>query len=175
MYANPLPIATWTFNNGFDRVDRYWYMKIESRNIAKVFNRVLLYTQRLLRIKIKRFPVNYYAGSQWVNLTHESLNFIFNFLNETPQYLRKLKYSRATDEMWIQTIIMNNSELKEKVVNNDLRYIDWESGPEHPRVLNKKDSSSLVKSDALFARKFNYSRDEKFIDEFLKRNHKKPL
>ncbi|MDO5971133.1 beta-1,6-N-acetylglucosaminyltransferase [Flavivirga aquimarina] len=167
MYANPLPIKTWTFNNGFDRVDRYWYMKIKSRNTVKAINRILLYVQRIFGIKIKRFPIKLYAGSQWLNLTHEALKAVFNFLNSNPEYLKKLKYSRATDEMWIQTIIMNNSVLKEKVINNDLRYIDWETGPEFPRVLNENDEKLLLKSNALFARKFNFNRDKKFINSFL--------
>ncbi|WP_308991953.1 beta-1,6-N-acetylglucosaminyltransferase [Mariniflexile litorale] len=167
MYANPLPIATWGFNQGFDRLDRYWYMKIKSRNLVKALNRILLYTQRILLIKRKRFPVNYFAGSQWINLTNESVQIIFEFLEKNPQYLKKLKHSRATDEIWVQTIIMNSS-LKSQVVNTDLRYIDWETGPEFPRVLNELDEEKLLSASALFARKFNYSKNKAFIKSLLK-------
>ena len=168
MYANPLPIPTWGFNKGFDRLDQYWYMKIKSRNLVKVSNRILLYSQRLLGIKRTRFPLNYYAGSQWLNLTHESLVVVFKFLGNNPEYLKKLKYSRATDEIWIQSIIMN-SLLKNNVVNYDLRYIDWETGPNFPRTLNEEDEKKFLGSKALFARKFNYSRDKVFIKVLLKR------
>src|SRR5690606_4347377 len=62
MYANPLPIKTWGFNGGFDRLDRYWWMKTNQRKFAKIFGRLTLMAQRLLKIKIKRFPIDYYAG-----------------------------------------------------------------------------------------------------------------
>lgn len=166
MYANALPIKTWGFNHGFDRLDRFWYMKIKSRNLVKIINRILLNFQRVLKIKRNRFPIDYYAGSQWLNLTHEALQTVFNFLDQNPSYLNKLKYSRATDEIWIQTILMNSS-LNDKVINTDLRYIDWETGPEFPKVLNELDVSNLSASKALFARKFNYENNKVFINNLL--------
>ena len=156
MYANPLPITTWGFNHGFDRLDRYWFMKIGHRKTAKLLGRVTLIAQRLLGIKRKRFDMDYYAGSNWVNLTRESVTYIFNFLQEHPEFLKKLKYSRATDEIWIQSIIMN-SPFKEKVINDDIRYIDWTTGPDFPKTLNSEDFPMLMASNSLFARKFNFS------------------
>ncbi len=154
MYANPLPIKTWGFNHGFDRLDRYWFMKVNNRKIAKIIGRILLVTQRALGIKIKRFPIDYYAGSNWINLTHESVSYIFTFLKENPKYFEKLKYSRATDEIWVQSILMN-SPLKNNIVNDDLRYIDWETGPGFPKVLDESDLTKIEASKALFGRKFN--------------------
>ena len=167
MYVNPLPIKTWGFNHGFDRLDRFWYMKIQHRKIAKIIGRTTHLIQKLLGIKQKRFPLpTYYAGSNWLNLTHAAATEVFNFLDDNPAYLQSLKYSRATDEMWIQSIVMNSS-LKDKVIHNDLRYIDWETGPERPRILNQEDYTLLQKSTALFARKFDLGRDHEFVIEFL--------
>jgi len=156
MYANPLPITSWGFNNGFDRLDRYWFMKIYSRKFVKIFARLTLVFQRILFIKNKRFPIKYYAGSNWLNLTHESVIYVFNFLKQNPNYLKKLRYSRATDEIWIQTILMN-SPLKEKVVNDDLRYIDWTTGPDFPRILDYTDLEKIKDSKAIFARKILFN------------------
>ena len=50
---------------------------------------------------------------------------------------------------------------------NDLRYIDWESGPEFPRILNQEDKKKLLENKALFARKFNFNRDFEFINNLL--------
>lgn len=165
MYANPLPIKTWGFNHGFDRLDRYWFMKFNNRIFVKAFGRLTLLLQRALGIKLKRFPLKYYAGSNWINLSHESLEYVFNYLNKHPQFLNKLKYSRATDEIWIQSIIMN-SPLKEKVINDDLRYIDWVKGPDYPRVLDETDLINIEQSKALFARKINFENNRKFILKF---------
>ena len=56
-----------------------------------------------------------------------------------------------------------NSRLKETIINYDLRYIDWESGPEFPKVLNENDFDSLKTSLGLFARKFSISHQENVI------------
>ncbi|WP_158849953.1 beta-1,6-N-acetylglucosaminyltransferase [Algibacter sp. L1A34] len=160
MYANPLPIKTWGFNQGFDRLDRYWFMRNNKRRVVKALSRLTLIFQRFLGIKRTRFPLNYFAGSNWLNLTHESLVYIFNFLKEQPSFLEKLKYSRATDEIWVQSIIMN-SPLKVKVINNDLRYIDWTTGPDYPRILNESDIKKINLSKALFARKFKLNENDK--------------
>lgn len=167
MYANPLPIATWGFNKGFDRLDRFWFMKMGNRKIVKILGRATLLLQKMLFFKIKRFDINYYAGSNWVNLNGKSVSYIFSFLNENPNYLKKLKYSRATDEIWIQSIIMN-SPFKKNVENYDLRHINWTKGPEYPRVLNKEDILDLKNSKGLFARKFSIQRNELFIENWLK-------
>jgi hypothetical protein len=167
MYANPLPIKTWGFNKGFDRLDRYWFMQSDARKLVKIRGRITLIIQRLLGIKIKRFPLNYYGGSNWLNLTNESLMYIFNFLNNNPLFLKKLKYSRATDEIWIQSIIMN-STLKNLVINDDLRYIDWETGPDYPRTLANSDFENILKSKGLFGRKFKLIKNDKSLHNFLK-------
>jgi hypothetical protein len=166
MYANPLPIATWGFNKGFDRLDRYWFMKFNHRPFVKVLGRATLIIQRILGFKIKRYPLAYYAGSNWLNLTHESVAYLFHFLEQNPKFIKKLKHSRATDEIWVQSVLMN-SPLKEKIVNDDLRYIDWTTGPEYPRILDKNDISKIENSEALFARKFKNDRDEKFFKLFI--------
>jgi len=166
MYVNPLPIATWGFNNGFDRLDRYWYMTIKSRNVVKIVNRLLLGIQRLLFIKVKRFPLDYYAGSGWLNLNNDAVAEIFDFLEKNPEFMEKLRFSRATDEIWIQSIIMN-SRLKDTVIHNDLRYIDWETGPQYPKVLGPEDELKMRNSKALFARKFDYNKNKGFILDFL--------
>ncbi|MEL0456402.1 beta-1,6-N-acetylglucosaminyltransferase [Flavobacteriaceae bacterium SZ-1-7] len=166
MYANPLPISTWGFNHGFDRLDRYWFMKIKSRKFVKALARFTLYLQRLFFIKNKRFPLKYYAGSNWINLTRESVTYIFNFIEKNPTFFKRLKYSRATDELWAQSILMN-SPLKEKIVNHDLRYIDWSKGPDYPRTLDLTDYDNLLESDALFARKINIKKDKELLFKIL--------
>ncbi len=166
-YANPLPIKTWGFNHGFDRLDRYWFMRFKSRKFVKIFARLTLIIQRVLFIKVKKFPITYYAGSNWINLTKAGAKCILDFIDQNPLYFKKLKYSRATDEIWSQTILMN-SPLKKHVINYDLRYIDWTSGPDYPRTLNITDFKKIMASDALFARKFNLKKDDEIIFKILR-------
>lgn len=65
--------------------------------------------------------------------------------------------------MFFQTIIFN-SKFREKVYMIDeasnsnimsLRYIDWNSGPEFPKLLDSDDFIKIKNTDCILARKFN--------------------
>lgn len=105
--------------------------------------------------KQRKLPNNLapYYGSQWWNLSLETVQNILTFVESTPEYLNFHKYSLLPDEMFFQTIIMNLSNSVNSQ-NNNLRYIDWENGGSHPKSLNLSDFDFLQQSDALFARKF---------------------
>lgn len=168
MSARKFPVDSLGFNGGLDRVERYWYMNIKNRLIAKIIARLTLGIQRLFHIKTKTFKTDFYGGSNWINISHEALEYVFDFIKSNPTYMKKLKYSRATDEVWIQSIIMN-SHLKNKNVLDDLRYTDWESGPEYPKVLTIDDYNKLINSNALFARKVKTGTDKLIIEKIFKK------
>jgi hypothetical protein len=47
-----------------------------------------------------------------------------------------------------------NSPLKDRIVNDNYRYIDWSAGGPNPKVLDEHDFEPIEKSRMLFARKF---------------------
>jgi hypothetical protein len=52
-----------------------------------------------------------------------------------------------------------NSNFRQKVVNDNLRYIDWVSrNGNNPANLDDSDYNKIVTSDSIFARKFEYPR-----------------
>ena len=61
------------------------------------------------------------------------------------------------DELFFQTLIMN-STLRDSVVNDNLRYLDWSREPA-PAVLGVGDVDRMLGSDKLFARKFDETVD----------------
>lgn len=162
-YANKMPISSLGLNGGTDRLERYWFMGMSNRFLVKAICRVTLPIQRLIHIKRKPYFKDNYIGSQWVNLNYEAVEYVLSFLKEHPKFWRSLKYSRAVDEIWIQTIIMN-TEKELPVIQYDLRYIDWESGPEFPRILKLEDLVSITSSDALFARKVDQRKAPELAD-----------
>ncbi|WP_405292904.1 beta-1,6-N-acetylglucosaminyltransferase [Algibacter sp. Ld11] len=168
MSARKFPVSSLGFNGGLDRVQRYWFMKINNRLIAKIVARLTLFVQKLFHIKVKTFKIDFYGGSNWINISHEALQYVFNFLNENPSYMKKLKYSRATDEVWIQSILMN-SPLRDNIILDDLRYTDWESGPEYPKTLTIQDYQKIIESNALFARKVKKENDNVLIEKIFKK------
>ena len=56
------------------------------------------------------------------------------------------------------------SFVKAKVINDNLRHIDWSRGGAHPKIFSKHDLQDLVLTDKYFARKFDISVDEEILD-----------
>ena len=84
-------------------------------------------------------------------------------------YEDAFKKSLCGDEVFFQTIIMN-SKFKNRIYRLNevddnhmaLRYIDWKTGPEYPRLLDENDFEKIKEdknSDCIFARKFNENLD----------------
>ena len=66
------------------------------------------------------------------------------------------------DELFFQTLIMN-SPLRETVVNDNLRFLDWSREPA-PAVLGVHDLDRMIESGKLFARKFDVTVDADVLD-----------
>ncbi|WP_158211753.1 beta-1,6-N-acetylglucosaminyltransferase [Alkalihalobacterium alkalinitrilicum] len=112
-----------------------------------------------------------YGGSQWWCLSKKCLEYILSFINTNPHYISFFKNEvyKFSDEMFFQTIIMNSS-FKEKVICNDLKYIDW-SKRTRPAILTFKDFKKLIYSNKLFARKFDFQKSAillNMLDKYLK-------
>lgn len=57
-----------------------------------------------------------------------------------------------------------NSSFRDRVAPDDLRYVDWTGGGDHPKVLTLRDLDALLASSKLFARKFDPTVDEVVLD-----------
>ena len=107
-----------------------------------------------------------YAGSTYFCLPKKHVDFILAYLRDKPKLIKFFMHSYAPDELFFQTILFN-SELKEHVVEDNLRYIDWSrpgAVPFSPAVLTIKDAENLLSSSKLFARKFDVERDGSILD-----------
>ena len=98
-----------------------------------------------------------------MNLTGKCVAQVLDFVKSNPSYVKSFRYTRCADEIFFHTIIMNYvSDITPE--NNDLRYIDWRTGPEFPRTLRMEDYDRIKESGALFARKFAPAKDATIID-----------
>lgn len=60
-----------------------------------------------------------------------------------------------SQEGYFHSVICNTPEFKNTTVNNDLRYMIWDSPPKmEPHFLNVSDYDQMVQSGAVFARQF---------------------
>ena len=114
------------------------------------------------KIDLSHLP-KLYKGSQWFTLTDKTIQYVFNYINTNPTYLKSFKKSLCCDEVFFQTIIFNNQDLKEKIYGLDSnlldcemggRYIDWITGPDFPKILDESDLNRTYKSQLLFSRKY---------------------
>ncbi len=120
-----------------------------------------------------------YGGSQWWMLTRECVQYCLDFLENNFQFRMFYRFTDSPDEMVFQTIILNSPfadsavnyrqyrDNRQRVISEILtrplgfcpynyRYIDWYS-PQRglPAILNDTNFEEMVRSNALFARKFD--------------------
>jgi hypothetical protein len=110
--------------------------------------------------------ISLWGGSQWWCLTRECIYNIYYFIIKNPGYMEYCKHLVAPDEIFFHTIVMNLN-LKTNVVNDGLKFMDWDSAPppkNHPATLSKEYFSALSNSPSLFARKFDMEYDYDILD-----------
>jgi hypothetical protein len=101
-----------------------------------------------------------FAGrSQWLTITSDSAQYVVDYLHNNPQVRRFFRFSWGADEIAIQTILYN-SPFKNKIVNNNYRYIDWSEQKASPKTLTMSDADKLLNSPCLYARKFDPAQPE---------------
>jgi hypothetical protein len=116
----------------------------------------------------RNFPLPYtlYGGdcATWWTISQECAKYIVEFIEANPKLKLFAQFTWAPDEYLIPTIIMN-SHLKNKVINNNLRYIDWSVGGANPKILLDNDFEILKQSGKLFARKFDIKHSATLLDQ----------
>jgi hypothetical protein len=139
--------------------------------LGKKIMTALILVQRMLGYTRTSPSIKLFGGSGWWSLSRQSLEYVINYTERNPSLLRRLRFTFRADEIYFQTILMN-SPLKDKVVNNNLRFVDWtKRNGSFPANLNESDFQTLVDSDKIFARKFDFPVSEKLkhlLENFLK-------
>jgi len=143
----------------YEPIDRYkWRIKHYNFFTENKFNRsfFIRFMQKILRIIQNMLFISrnnlknkeLYKGSQWFNITGEALKYII----ENGILLDEFKHTACSDEHYFQIILLN-SKFKDKVINNNLRYIIWEDNKNSPKYLKYEDLLHAKKTDNIFARK----------------------
>ena len=159
-----IPNRKWSGNGGKDRYEFFWLVDQIGYNKSKQFVEI----QKKENI-YRKFPhqLKPYGGSNWMTISKECAEYICEYIINNPKIIDYFKYTVHPDEMLFQTLILN-SNFKDKVINDNLRYIDWNSSTASlPKILNKDDMRSLQKSTCHFARKFDTKVDKEIIDELF--------
>lgn len=154
-----------SFINPDSRVESYYpkfFFNKEKRLITKLLCKFHLITRGFLFKNKIYFENNYkvnnfYKGSQWFTLSKNTIEYILNYLNENIWYRDMFENSFCPDESFFHTLIKNYTNSKvyfsPDSLSSSLRYIDWKSGPEYPKVLHLKELYEVKSSNYFFARK----------------------
>ena len=148
----------------------YWRIKGYYLFSDSKYNRTrpVYMINHLLSKFYKKFPFRpnfkgyeLYKGANWFTLSGDCVEYLLNYLKEHPKYMKDYKYTICADEHFFQTLILN-SPFKDTVINNTLREIQWNGGP-NPKTYTVEDYQFLCESEALFARKFYSEVDNEII------------
>jgi len=148
-----------------------WMKRISCYGLYEIFNSKsflgnkiitsIIVLQRKLGFSRILPSIKLYGGSGWWSLSRASIEYVMNYSKRDPSLLKRLHFTFCADEIYFQTILMN-SPLKSKIVNNNLRFIDWtKRNGNFPANLDESDFQLLVDSDKIFARKFEFPVSEK--------------
>ena len=133
-----LPWEPWGSRGGLDRIED-WH--------------VITYRRLHLALPLRRrLPggLEPYGGSAYWCLSSTLVHFVHGFLSENPDYVRFFEHVFVPDEIFFQTIIMN-SELRDTVENDDLRYLDWSREPAPAVLTLRRPARARRRSSALRA------------------------
>jgi hypothetical protein len=104
-----------------------------------------------------------YAGSQWFNLSHRAIEYLWTKRDFVFQLMHYLRAASCPDETIFQTVLMNNPLIA--VENSNKRYIEWRDEADSPELLCVDHLKLILSSEAWFARKV----DDEVCPELLDR------
>jgi hypothetical protein len=167
----------------YERVDHSWWEHAVSRykfyhfTDCKLMGRYILQKITNKLMPRRKFPLDLTlygsTNSSWWILSADAAQYLVDFIKDNAKLKRFMRFTWGADEFLITTIIMN-SPFKDRVINDNLRHIDWSFGGSHPKVFAKNDLNDLVKTNKYFARKFDINIDKEILD-LIDENSRTPV
>lgn len=161
MYFDEHDCSTKAFH---DRVLYYYFFGNLGFNTRKTFghglrliDKILVKAQKALHIRRKPlFPL--YKGGQWFSITDDMVRYV---LSRKEDVKKQFRFTFLADEVFLPSVAMS-SPMRDRIVNDDLRAIDWDRGL--PYTFRKEDVPMLLASKDLWGRKFDQRVDAEAIE-----------
>lgn len=147
----------WT--EGMIRMQRYFLTNYNFKGKYKI-ERVINFILPARKIPYKMHP---YGESMFWMLSPEAAMYVVEKVEADKKLSNFFSLCWGTDEFVFQTILMN-SDYKDKIINENYRYIDWSQGGANPKLLDEDNFEPIKKSNMLFARKMESSTSAKLMD-----------
>lgn len=151
---------------GIERITRrYWHAYYRYSGLQRLTYKVweyVVFVAYKFFLPEKILAGSFFWGETWFALRDSTVTELFSYLEKNPDYLSVFRGSRLAEEIVIPTILRRINAVG-KNLEDPVTFIDWETGPETPRVLDQSDIPRLQKSRFLFARKVSSAKSAEFI------------
>ena len=145
----------------------FYYDNIKRKTVwGKIYHRLSILWQTAKRTdKFKDFSISFkiYEGSNWCDLPRYAVEYLLQYMEENPNYEKMLRTGFCSDEFIWQTALCN-SPYREKIENNNHRYILWKrKNGSYPAILDEADLPVIEAGEYHFTRKIDLKISEKLI------------
>lgn len=149
----------------YNRVSKYVFFASRKKKLwEKVAFKILMTIEHGVD-RGKKVQWIYQKGANWFSITDALARYV---LDQRPIIEKQFRFTRCADEVFLQTLAYN-SEFKNHIAPNNycdnyetICYdIDWKRG--NPYVFRITDFDTLINSDMLFARKFDWNVDKDIV------------
>ncbi len=147
------------WGDGLIRMEKYCFSNFSFKGKTRLEN-IINYIMPKRKIPYNMHP---YGKSMFWMLSPEVAMFVVNKVEGDQKLINFFSLCWGSDEFVFQTILLNSIH-KDKIVNNNYRYIDWSLGGANPKILDESDFESIQNSDALFIRKVRQTISNKLLD-----------
>lgn len=163
MEIHQLPRFGW-HNGGYDllklrTISSYCDIR---KPINKCINKLLILLQRMAGVYRSLPKYDMACGSVYMSLPDGAINTILHG-DIAVDLLGRCKNTFCCEEIYFQTVLLNSS-YKNKIINNNLRYIDW-NVHNGPKILEINDWAKISEEDFLFCRKIDSSKSQMLIEK----------
>lgn len=147
------------WQEGLIRMEKYFLSGYNFMGKTRLENLI----NRIMPKRTLPYGLHPYGKSMFWMLSPKTAMYVVDRVESDKKLTHFFSLCWASDEFVFQTILLN-SHLKDKIVNENYRYIDWSAGGANPKVLNESDAGNIFNSDMLFARKFDVINSPKILD-----------
>ncbi|MCC3733302.1 beta-1,6-N-acetylglucosaminyltransferase [Rouxiella badensis] len=111
-----------------------------------------------------------FKGTNWFAFTSDTASWLIQTIEKNPAYLKSFDHTFCADEIFFHSLLKTKKGVKlyhdVTKMNDCLRYIDWKSGPQYPKLLNVNDIDLIKNSNTFFCRKVDESMSESDFTKF---------
>ncbi len=145
---------------GMERVSRYYMdnFSFPGRYLVEKLMNIVLPKRKSLN------GIQFYGDSMFWCLSLDALNYVLEKVDRNKKAKHFYKFTWAPDEFLFQTEILS-SPFADKVINENCHYYQHAPHTDHPKWLGLEDLEDIMKSDRIFARKFNLNEDSEILDQ----------